>query len=48
VPNTAVPVIRASTGFFSQVGKEAAIIDERYNEGGQLADYIIDHLRVRS
>jgi tricorn protease len=27
------------------VGKEAAIIDERFNEGGQLADYIVDHLR---
>jgi len=31
--------------FFSQVGKEAAIIDERFNEGGQLADYIIEYLR---
>jgi tricorn protease len=31
--------------FFSQVGKEAAIIDERFNEGGQLADYIIDYLQ---
>ncbi len=31
--------------YFSQVGKEAAIIDERFNEGGQLADYIVDHLR---
>ncbi len=31
--------------FFAQVGKQAAIIDERYNEGGQLADYIIDYLR---
>jgi tricorn protease len=31
--------------FFSQVGKEAVIIDERYNEGGQLADYIVDYLR---
>jgi tricorn protease len=31
--------------FFSQVGKEAAIIDERFNEGGQLADYIVDYLR---
>jgi tricorn protease len=31
--------------FFSQVGKEAVIIDERFNEGGQLADYIIDYLR---
>jgi tricorn protease len=31
--------------FFAQVGKEAVIVDERFNEGGQLADYIIDHLR---
>ena len=31
--------------FFSQVGKEAVVIDERDNEGGQLADYIIDYLR---
>jgi tricorn protease len=31
--------------FFSQVGKEAGIIDERFNEGGQLADYIVDYLR---
>lgn len=31
--------------YYAQVGKDAAIIDERFNEGGQLADYIIDHLR---
>jgi tricorn protease len=31
--------------FFSQVGKEAVIIDERFNGGGQLADYVIDYLR---
>jgi tricorn protease len=31
--------------FFSQVDKQAAVIDERYNEGGQLADYVIDTLR---
>ena len=31
--------------FFSQVGKEAVIVDERFNEGGQLADYIVDYLR---
>ncbi len=30
--------------YFSQVGKQAAIIDERYNHGGQIADYIIDDL----
>jgi tricorn protease len=31
--------------FFAQVGKEAVILDERFNHGGFLADYIIDHLR---
>jgi tricorn protease len=31
--------------YFAQVGKEAAIIDERYNGGGQIADYIIDYMR---
>jgi tricorn protease len=31
--------------FFAQVGKEAVILDERYNHGGDLADYVIDHLR---
>jgi len=30
--------------YFGQVGKKAAIIDERYNHGGQVADYIIDEL----
>lgn len=31
--------------YFAQVGKEAAIIDERYNHGGIIPDYIIDYLR---
>jgi len=31
--------------FFSQIGKDAIIIDERYNHGGDLADYVIDYLR---
>jgi tricorn protease len=31
--------------YFAQVGKQAAIIDERYNGGGDIADYIIDYLR---
>jgi tricorn protease len=31
--------------FFAQVGKQAAILDERFNHGGFLADYIIDYLR---
>ncbi len=30
--------------YFSQVGKEGAVIDERYNGGGQAADYIVNFL----
>jgi tricorn protease len=46
VPNTAgAGYISFNRYFFSQVGKVAAIIDERFNEGGQLADYIVDYLR---
>ena len=30
--------------FFSQVDKQGVILDERYNHGGQIADYIIDVL----
>jgi tricorn protease len=30
--------------FFAQVGKQGAILDERFNHGGQMADYIIDYL----
>jgi tricorn protease len=30
--------------YFSQVGKEAAVIDERYNHGGAIADYIVNIL----
>lgn len=31
--------------FFPQAGREAIIVDERYNGGGQVADYYIDMLR---
>ncbi len=31
--------------FFSQVEKEGVVIDERFNGGGQAADYVIDVLR---
>ncbi len=31
--------------FFPQTDKQAVIIDERFNGGGQIADYYIDHLR---
>ncbi|MBS0417054.1 MAG: PD40 domain-containing protein [Proteobacteria bacterium] len=46
VPNTAGAGFTSfNRYFFSQVGKEGVIIDERFNEGGQLADYIVDYLR---
>ena len=31
--------------FFAQVGKDGAVLDERFNGGGSIADYIIDYLR---
>jgi tricorn protease len=31
--------------YFSQVGKDAVVIDERFNSGGDIADYVIDNLR---
>ncbi len=31
--------------FFPQADKDAIIVDERFNGGGQIADYYIDHLR---
>ena len=31
--------------FFAQIGKEAVIVDERFNGGGLIADYVIDYLR---
>jgi tricorn protease len=46
VPNTAgAGYSNFNRYYFAQVGKEAAIIDERFNEGGQLADYIIDYMK---
>jgi tricorn protease len=46
LPNTAgAGYTNFNRYYFAQVGKEAAIIDERFNHGGQLADYIIDYLR---
>jgi len=31
--------------YFAQVGKQGAVLDERFNGGGSLADYIIDYLK---
>jgi tricorn protease len=33
--------------YFGQVGKQGVVIDERFNHGGQIADYIIDKLNRR-
>lgn len=30
--------------YFAQTGKEGAVIDERFNEGGFLADYFVDYM----
>ena len=46
VPNTAgAGYTSFNRYFFAQVGKDAVILDERFNRGGQLADYIVDYLR---
>ena len=31
--------------FFAQVGKQGAVIDERFNGGGSAADYVIEYLQ---
>jgi tricorn protease len=31
--------------YFAQIGKEGAVIDERFNGGGQIADYIVENLK---
>jgi tricorn protease len=33
--------------YFAQVGRSGAIIDERYNQGGAISDYVIDYLSRR-
>lgn len=46
VPDTAVGGwTNFNRFYFAQVGKEAAVIDERYNHGGAIADYVIDMLK---
>ena len=45
LPNTSTPGYTAFTRyFFAQQNKEGAIIDERYNHGGLVADYIVNEL----
>ena len=31
--------------FYSQLDKQALVLDERYNEGGFIADYVVDVLK---
>jgi tricorn protease len=46
LPNTSVQgYTRFNRYFFAQAGREAAIVDERFNGGGLLADHVIDYLR---
>ncbi|MFZ0961701.1 MAG: PDZ domain-containing protein [Terriglobia bacterium] len=45
LPNTAgAGYTNFNRYYFAQVGKQGAVLDERFNGGGQLADYIIDYL----
>ena len=46
LPNTAeAGYTNFNRYYFAQVGKEAAVIDERFNGGGDVADYMIDYLK---
>ena len=45
LPNTANPGYTSFTRYFyAQQDKEGAVIDERYNQGGMVADYIVNEL----
>jgi tricorn protease len=45
VPNTGGPgVISFDRYFFAQQDKEGAVIDERFNGGGNLDDYMVDYM----
>lgn len=46
LPNTSIQgYTNFNRWFFSQVGKEGMVLDERFNGGGFVADYIVDYLR---
>ena len=48
LPNTSTPGYAAFVRyFFAQQNKEGAVIDERYNHGGMVADYIVAELSRR-
>lgn len=45
LPNTGTPgYVSFTRYFYSQQDKEGAVIDERYNQGGMVADYIVNEL----
>jgi len=45
LPNTGTPgYVSFTRYFYSQQDKQGAVIDERYNQGGMVADYIINEL----
>jgi tricorn protease len=46
LPNTAgAGFTNFNRYYFAQIGKEGAVIDERFNGGGQIADYIVENLK---
>jgi tricorn protease len=45
LPNTTIPGYTSFTRYFyAQQDKDGAVIDERYNHGGMVADYIVNEL----
>jgi tricorn protease len=45
LPNTAAPGYTAfNRYYYAQQDKEGAVIDERYNQGGMVADYVVSEL----
>jgi tricorn protease len=45
LPNTTIPGYASFTRYFyAQQDKDGAVIDERYNHGGMVADYIVNEL----
>ncbi|MCC6860240.1 MAG: PD40 domain-containing protein [Bryobacterales bacterium] len=46
LPDTAMGgYVNFNRYYFAQIGKEGAVIDERFNGGGSQPDYILDYLR---
>jgi tricorn protease len=46
LPNTSIAGLTSfNRYYFAQVDKQGAVIDERFNGGGSIADYIIDYMR---